>query len=275
MLEGGITFDDVFLVPKYSDVLPSEVSTETRLTRSIRLKIPLCSAPMDTVTESALAIALAQEGGVGIIHRNLTIEEQVREVDAVKRSANGIILDPVTLSPDESIARAAEIMNSSRISGLPIIENGRLVGILTRRDLKFQSNAAVRIREVMTKDNLVTAPYDTTLAEAEEILQNNKVEKLLIVDNDFRLAGLVTMRDIDRSRADEPWLVLTGDSLFVGDAAPQPGCEPPAIWRAFWTSTSACRIEASIPWARRVDCSSRATGLSGLRAMIQAVMFMG
>ncbi len=198
MIEGGINFDDVYLVPRKSEVMPSEVSTRTRLTRTIELNIPLCSAPMDTVTESALAIALAQEGGMGIIHRNLTVEQQVREVDTVKRSANGIIIDPVTLSPDESIARAIEIMNTNRISGLPIIEHGRVVGILTRRDLKFQPDTSVRIRAVMTKENLVTAAYGTTLSEAEEILQRNKVEKLILVDDDFHLRGLITIKDIDK-----------------------------------------------------------------------------
>ncbi len=198
MLEGGITFDDVYLVPQKSEVLPTEVSTRTLLTRSISLNVPLCSAPMDTVTESALAIALAQEGGIGIIHRNLTVEQQVREVEAVKRSANGIIIDPVTLSPNEPVARAIDLMNTNRISGLPIIENNKVVGILTRRDLRFQSDPSVKIREVMTKDNLVTAPYGTTLSEAEHVLQYNKVEKLILIDGDMHLRGLVTIKDIDK-----------------------------------------------------------------------------
>jgi len=198
MIDGGITFDDIYLVPQKSDVLPTEVSTATRLTRSIGLNIPLCSAPMDTVTESALAIALAQEGGIGIIHRNLPIDAQGREVEAVKRSANGIILDPVTLSPDESVASAVEIMNTNRISGLPIIENKKVVGILTRRDLKFQTDTSVRIGDVMTKENLITAPYGTTLAEAEQILQHNKVEKLILVDAERHLRGLITIKDIDK-----------------------------------------------------------------------------
>jgi len=195
---GGITFDDVYLVPQRSDVLPGEVSTATRVTRDIGLNIPLCSAPMDTVTESALAIALAQEGGIGIIHRNLTVEQQVREVDTVKRSANGIILDPVTLPPDDSVATAIDLMNTNRISGLPIVENDKLVGILTRRDLKFQSDTSVKIRDVMTKDKLITAPQGTTLEEAEHILQRNKVEKLLLVDAEMHLLGLITIKDIDK-----------------------------------------------------------------------------
>ena len=198
MLEGGITFDDVYLVPQLSDILPSEVRTRTRLTRQIDLNIPLCSAPMDTVTESALAIALAQEGGVGIIHRNLSIEEQVREVDTVKRSANGIIIDPVTLPPGEPIERAIDIMDTHRISGVPIIENDRLVGILTRRDLKFQSDTTVKIGEVMTKENLVTAPFETTLHDAEQILQRNKVEKLLLIGDGGHLCGMITIKDIDK-----------------------------------------------------------------------------
>jgi len=198
MLEGGITFDDVYLVPQLSDILPSEVRTRTRLTRQIDLNIPLCSAPMDTVTESALAIALAQEGGVGIIHRNLSIEEQVREVDTVKRSANGIIIDPVTLPPGEPIERAIDIMDTHRISGVPIIENDKLVGILTRRDLKFQSDTTVKIGEVMTKENLVTAPFETTLHDAEQILQRNKVEKLLLIGDGGHLCGMITIKDIDK-----------------------------------------------------------------------------
>ena len=198
MLEGGITFDDVYLVPQLSDILPSEVRTRTRLTRQIDLNIPLCSAPMDTVTESALAIALAQEGGVGIIHRNLSIDDQVREVDTVKRSANGIIIDPVTLPPGEPIERAIDIMDTHRISGVPIIENDRLVGILTRRDLKFQSDTTVKIGEVMTKENLVTAPFETTLHDAEQILQRNKVEKLLLIGDGGHLCGMITIKDIDK-----------------------------------------------------------------------------
>jgi IMP dehydrogenase len=199
VLDGGITFDDVYLVPQYSELMPSESDTRTRLSRNIDLNIPLVSAPMDTVTESALAIALAQEGGLGFIHRNLTIEEQVREVDTVKRSANGVIEDPVTLRPDETVAQAIEIMNTNRISGLPILEGDGLVGILTRRDLKFQSDTSVEIRDVMTHPPLVTAPPETTLAQAEAILQKNKVEKLLLVDDAMHLRGLITNKDIDRT----------------------------------------------------------------------------
>jgi IMP dehydrogenase len=194
----GITFDDVYLVPQRSDVLPTEADTATRLTRTINLNIPVVSAPMDTVTESALAIALAQEGGIGIIHRNLSVEEQVIEVDTVKRSANGVIVDPVTLPPDETVETAQAIMASHKISGLPIVKDGRVVGILTRRDLKFQSDLSVRIRDVMTHEHLVTAKPGTTLEEAELILQRNKVEKLILVDENQALCGMITIRDIDK-----------------------------------------------------------------------------
>jgi IMP dehydrogenase len=218
MIDGGITFDDVYLIPQRSDVLPTDVKTKTRLTQQIELNVPLCSAPMDTVTEAALAIALAQEGGIGIIHRNLSVEEQVREVEAVKRSANGVIVDPVTLPPDVPMSRAVEIMNASRISGVPIIEGGRLVGILTRRDLKFQSDTSVKIRDVMTKDNLITAPAGTTLQEAEQILQRAKVEKLLLVEDGRRLCGMITIKDIDKLQQFPPACRDTRGRLRVGAA---------------------------------------------------------
>lgn len=195
----GITFDDVLLVPALSDVVPGEVDFATQLTRNIRLNIPLVSAPMDTVTESALAIALAQEGGIGIIHRNLSKEAQALEVEKVKRSENGIITDPITLPPSESTATVRRLMQDHNVSGIPIVDAGRLVGILTRRDMKFLS-ADVRIEGVMTKDNLVTAPPGTRLDEAEQILNRHKIEKLLLVDKDGRLSGLITMRDIDKMR---------------------------------------------------------------------------
>lgn len=196
----GITFDDVLLVPARSAVAASQVDMSAQLTRNIRLNIPLVSAPMDTVTEAALAIALAQEGGLGIIHRNLTIEGQSLEVEKVKRSENGIIADPVTLPPSESTAVARKMMAEKNISGIPIVtDDKKLVGILTRRDMKFLSEDT-RIEEVMTKDNLVTAPKDTPLDKAEFILNRHKVEKLLLVDSDGSLAGLITMRDIDKIR---------------------------------------------------------------------------
>ena len=201
MLE-GITFDDVLLLPARSSVLPTSAETGSRLTPSICLNIPLISAPMDTVTESALAIALAQEGGLGVIHKNLSIDEQAREVAKVKRSANGVIPDPVTLGPDDAVARARELMRTHHVSGFPVTEGGargaKVLGILTRRDLKFVPGADTPVRDVMTSQNLVTAPPATTLDEAEVILNRNKVEKLLIVDDDGRLVGLITMRDIER-----------------------------------------------------------------------------
>ena len=196
----GITFDDVLLVPARSRVVPRDVDTSTNLTRNIRLNIPLVSAPMDTVTEAALAIALAQEGGIGIIHKNLSPQAQAREVEKVKRSENGIIVDPVTLPPDASTAEARQKMAEHNVSGFPIVaEDDRLVGILTRRDMKFLS-ADRPIREVMTSRNLVTASPDTTLDKAEEILNRAKVEKLLLVDTAGRLAGLITMKDIEKLR---------------------------------------------------------------------------
>src|SRR6516225_1997324 len=194
----GITFDDVLLEPAYSDVVPKDVDVRTQLTTCIRLNLPIISSPMDTVTESELAIALAQEGGLGIIHKNMTIERQTREVDKVKRSENGIITDPITLPPSESVGTARRIMEQHNIGGVPITVDGHLEGILTRRDLRFLTNNDQRLSEVMTKDNLVTAPEHTTLEAAERILTENKVEKLLLVDETYRLKGLITIKDIDK-----------------------------------------------------------------------------
>jgi IMP dehydrogenase len=194
----GITFDDVLLEPGYSEVVPAEVDVKTQLTRSISLNIPIVSSPMDTVTESDLAIALAQEGGIGIIHKNLSVQLQTREVDKVKRSENGIITDPVTLPPDQTVGYARKIMEQHKISGVPIVAGDKLKGILTRRDLRFRTDNEQKIAEVMTKDNLVTASADTTLDKAETILTRNKVEKLLLVDDQYRLRGLITIKDIDK-----------------------------------------------------------------------------
>ena len=194
----GITFDDVLLVPAYSEVVPKDVSTSTRLTNGITLNIPILSAAMDTVTESALAIALSQEGGIGIIHKNLSVEAQAAEVRKVKRSENGVITDPVTLPPTATIGTAKRIMEQSNISGVPIVEGRKLVGILTNRDLRFQKADDEPVSKVMTKDNLVTAAPDTTLDEAKDILHERKVEKLLLVDEEFHLAGLITMKDINK-----------------------------------------------------------------------------
>ena len=195
----GITFDDVLLVPARSNVSLDTLDLSTRLTRSIELKVPLVSSPMDTVTESALAIALAQEGGLGIIHRNLPIEAQAREVAKVKRSENGIITDPVTLPPTESTETARRLMAEQNISGIPIVDGAKLVGILTRRDMKFLGGETT-VDQVMTGKNLVVAPPDTSLDEAEQILNQHKVEKLLLVDEAGKLAGLITMRDIEKLR---------------------------------------------------------------------------
>ena len=199
----ALTFDDVLLVPQHSTVLPTQVDVSTRLTRNIRLNVPLLSAAMDTVTESSLAIAMAQLGGLGVIHKNLAIHEQALEVDRVKRSESGMIVNPITLSPSHRIYEAQDLMQKYRISGVPITDDGskegRLVGILTNRDLRFETNVQRRIDEVMTKDPLFTVPVGTTLDEAREILHQHKVEKLLVVDKDFRLKGLITVKDIQKA----------------------------------------------------------------------------
>ena len=204
VVQDGVTFDDVLLIPERSAVTPDQASTGTRLTRNIPLKIPVVSAPMDTVTESALAIALAQEGGIGIIHKNLAPADQAREVAKVKRSENGVITDPITLSPDDTVARALQLMEEQNVSGFPVTadgsSHGRVVGILTRRDMKFFSGSGDRIGDVMTRTSLITAAPETTLEAAEAILNEARVEKLLLVDRDGGLAGLITMRDIDNIR---------------------------------------------------------------------------
>ncbi|MDZ4658023.1 MAG: IMP dehydrogenase [Bythopirellula sp.] len=196
----ALTFDDVLIEPRYSEVVPSEVDVTTQLTERIELRMPILSSPMDTVTESKMAISLAQEGGLGVIHKNMSIERQTEEVDKVKRSANGIIVDPVTLPPNASVAIARQTMDESNVSGIPITENGKLVGILTRRDLRFLEDNSLPISEVMTGEPLVTAQGTVTLEEAEKILMAKKVEKLLLVDEDNRLTGLITIKDIDMMR---------------------------------------------------------------------------
>ena len=195
----GLTFDDVLLEPAYSEVLPDEVDVSTRLTRRIGLSVPIVSSPMDTVTESEMAIAMAQEGGIGVIHKNMSIERQSLEVDRVKRSEHGVIVDPVTLPPEATVGEAMEIMDERNIGGVPITKDGQLKGILTRRDLRFLESKATRISEVMTKDNLVTAKEDTSLQAAQRILLENKVEKLLLVDEKYQLKGLITIKDIDKN----------------------------------------------------------------------------
>jgi len=198
----GITFDDVLLLPARSEVIPNQIDVGSKLTRNVPVNIPLVSAPMDTVTESALAIALAQEGGMGVIHKNLPVEAQAREVYKVKRSESGVIIDPITLRPNDTVGKAREIMKLHNVSGMPITtDDSKIVGILTSRDLKFLPGSDDRcVEEVMTKENLVTANPDTTLEEAETILHKHKVEKLLLVQRDRKLAGLITIRDIERSK---------------------------------------------------------------------------
>jgi IMP dehydrogenase len=197
----GITFDDVLLEPGYSDLVPRDTDVRTQLTRNVRVNIPVVSSPMDTVTESELAIALAQEGGIGIVHKNLSVEAQTREVDKVKRSENGVITDPITLPPDDTVGHARRVMEEHHVSGVPITvgPDKLLKGILTRRDLKFLEDDGQRVGEVMTSRNLVTAPENTTLDAAQAILTRNKVEKLLLVDDQYRLKGLITIKDIDKT----------------------------------------------------------------------------
>src|SRR5450631_365244 len=194
----ALTFDDVLLLPARSDVVPALANTQTQLTRNIRLNIPIVSAAMDTVTESHMAIALAQQGGLGIIHRNLTIEQQANEVDKVKRSESGMIVDPVTMSPDDKVSDALEVMRKYKISGVPITKNKKLVGILTNRNLRFETRFDIPISKVMTKENLITVPVGTTLEDAEEILHRHRVEKLLVVDDQYYLKGLITVKDIQK-----------------------------------------------------------------------------
>lgn len=217
----GLTFDDVLLVPRKSDIAPAEVSTRTRLTRHIHLNVPIISAAMDTVTEARLAIAMAQQGGMGIIHRNMSVERQASEVDKVKRSESGMIVDPITMSPQNRIDEALEMMRHYKISGVPITENGKLVGILTNRDLRFEDRLNLPISEVMTKENLITVPVGTTLAEAEEMLHRHRVEKLLVVDSRYMLKGLITVKDIQKkiqyphSAKDGQGRLLVGAALGV------------------------------------------------------------
>ena len=202
LVQTAITFDDVLLLPRYSDVMPGEVDVSTNLTRAIRLNTPLISSPMDTVTESAMAIALAKVGGMGIIHKNMSIAAQTEEVYKVKRSANGIIYDPVTLPPEAPVGLARDVMDQHNVSGVPIVErSGKLVGILTRRDLRFLEAGDISIADVMTSDGLVTATGEVTLEQAEKILTAKKVEKLLLVDDSYRLTGLITIKDIDMMKS--------------------------------------------------------------------------
>src|SRR5271157_4915063 len=194
----GLTFDDVLLLPGKSSVLPTQVDTRTFLTRKIALNIPVVAAAMDTVTDSRLAIAIARQGGLGFIHRNMTIERQAEEVDRVKRSESGMIVDPVTIAPEMSVRQALDFMNKYKVSGLPVTRGPKLVGILTNRDLRFERNLDQPVSNIMTKDNLITVPVGTTLEEAERILQKHRIEKLLVVDKEYHLKGLITVKDIQK-----------------------------------------------------------------------------
>ncbi len=217
----GITFDDVLLVPSYSEVIPNQVDLTTQLTKKIRLNIPMMSASMDTVTEHRMAIAMARQGGIGIIHKNMSIEEQADEVDKVKRSENGVITDPFYLSPENTLADANDLMAKFRISGVPITENGRLVGIITNRDLLFEEDFSKKIKESMTSEGLVTAKVGVTLEEAKKILASSRKEKLPIVDDDFNLKGLITIKDIEKqikypnSAKDEWGRLLCGAAVGI------------------------------------------------------------
>jgi len=226
VLKEALTFDDVLLVPNYSEVLPSEVDVRTKLTKRITLNIPIMSAAMDTVTESELAIAIAREGGIGVIHKNMSIEEQAQEVDRVKRSESGMILNPVTVKPEQTIADAEKLMKRYKISGLPVTDDeGKLIGIITNRDIRFVKDHSKKIREVMTKENLKTAPVGTTLDMAKEILQKYKIEKLPVVDENGYLKGLITIKDIEKREKypnackDELGRLVVGAAVGVGKEA--------------------------------------------------------
>ena len=217
----GLTFDDVLLIPAKSDVLPNEVCLKSRLARDIYLNTPLITAAMDTVTETKMAIAIAREGGIGIIHKNMSIDAQAEEVDKVKRSENGVIVNPFSLGPEHYVTDANELMGKFKISGVPIVENGKLVGILTNRDLRFLTDYNTKIKDVMTKDNLVTAPVGTTLEQAQEILRRHKIEKLPLVDENGMLKGLITIKDIEKavqypnSARDKSGRLLCGAAIGV------------------------------------------------------------
>lgn len=221
--ENAITFDDVLLVPNFSEILPSEVDLKTQLTKKISLNIPICSAAMDTVTESKMAISIAIQGGIGIIHKNLPIAKQADEVRKVKRSANGVIEDPLTLSPDETLQKANEIMREAHVSGFPIVKGGKLVGILTTRDMNFENDESMKISELMTKENLITADENTNLEEAKDILHKNKIEKLLLTNKQGELKGMITMRDIQNliayplANRDESGSLIVGAAVGVNE----------------------------------------------------------
>lgn len=220
-IKEGLTFDDVLLIPGRSEVLPNQVDVSTRLTRNIRIEIPIVSAGMDTVTEAKMAIGMAREGGIGIIHKNMTIEEQAKMVDRVKRSEHGVITDPFSLSPDNKVQDALDIMEHYHISGVPITEGNKLVGIITNRDIRFETDFTQPIKNIMTSEGLVTAPVGTSMEEAKEILRKHKVEKLPLVDDNFNLMGLITIKDIEKTRKhpnaakDEKGRLLVGAAVGI------------------------------------------------------------
>jgi IMP dehydrogenase len=218
ILGEGITFDDILLIPSRSSVLPRETDLHTRFTRTISLNIPLISAAMDTVTESEMAIGMAREGGIGILHKNMSIEDQATEVDRVKRSESGMIMDPITLTSEDSVQQALDVMHKYSISGIPIVRDGKLVGVLTNRDLRFEINVSQQIGEIMTKENLITVPVGTTLDEAEAILQKHRIEKLPVVDKNGKLKGLITFKDIQKKKRYPDACKDTHGRLRVGAA---------------------------------------------------------
>ncbi len=282
----GLTFDDVLLLPSESDILPDLVDVTTWLTPEIRLNIPLVSAAMDTVTEARTAIAMAQEGGLGIIHRNLTVEEQVAEVDKVKKSEAGMIVDPITMGPDQKVAEALEIMARYRISGVPITDGtGRLVGILTNRDLRFEKNLDRPVHEVMTCRNLVTVPPGTTLEQAKEILHAHRIEKLPVVDGDFVLQGLITIKDIEKARKypnsckDDMGRLRVGAAVGVGadrdervEALLEHGCDVIAVDTAHGHSRMVLEAVRAIKsqWPHAQVVAGNVATAEGTRALIEA-----
>ena len=282
----ALTFDDVLLVPAESEVLPDQVDVSTWLTPKIRLNIPLISAAMDTVTEARTAIAMAQEGGIGIIHRNLTVAEQVAEVDKVKKSEAGMIVDPITMRPDQKVAEALEIMARYRISGVPITdEEGHLLGILTNRDLRFEKNLERPVREVMTTRNLVTVPPGTTLDEAKEILHEHRIEKLPVVDEHFVLQGLITIKDIEKARKypnsckDEMGRLRVGAAVGVGadrdervEALLRHGCDVIAVDTAHGHSRMVIEAVRAIKsqWPEAQVIAGNVATAEGTQALIEA-----
>ena len=278
----GLTYDDVLLVPQMASALPRDVATDTLFCRGVRLKVPVASAAMDTVTESRMAVALAQQGGIGVIHKNLSVEAQVREVDKVKRSANGVILDPVTLGPDVTVGAAKDAMRHHRISGVPVVdERQRVIGILTNRDLRFEGSRDKAVRAVMTT-RLVTAPPTTTLEQAREILQRNKVEKLLLVEKDGTLRGLITIKDINlledfpHGARDERGRLVVGAAVGVHDpervaALVAAGCDVIVVDTAHGHSTNVIETVRAIKQAHRVPVvAGNVATAEGARALADA-----